>query len=127
MELMAIITALILVQTLFFGFEVGKARGKYSIKAPAVSGNEQFERYYRVHQNTLEQIVIFLPSFWLFGYFVSESIAAGSGFLFIVGRFVFRSAYLKDPSSREIGFLLSFLPIAVCLFGSIFFVIRSMM
>ena len=63
MELMAIITALILVQTLFFGFEVGKARGKYSIKAPAVSGNEQFERYYRVHQNTLEQIVIFLPSF----------------------------------------------------------------
>jgi len=125
MELIAVITALILVQTLFFGFEVGKARGKYNIKAPAVSGNEQFERYYRVHQNTLEQIVIFLPSFWLFGYFVNTSIAAGLGFLFVVGRFVFRSAYLKDPSSREIGFLLSFLPIAACLIGSIFFLIKS--
>jgi len=125
MELIAVITALILVQTLFFGFEVGKARGKYNIKAPAVSGNEQFERYYRVHQNTLEQIVIFLPSFWLFGYFVNTSIASGLGFLFVVGRFVFRSAYLKDPSSREIGFLLSFLPIAACLIGSIFFLIKS--
>ena len=127
MEMIAIITTLILVQTLFFGFEVGKARGKYNIKAPAVLGNEQFERHYRVHQNTLEQIVIFLPSFWLFTYFVNENIAAGLGFLFIVGRFVFRSAYLKDPSSREIGFLLSFLPIAACLFGSIFFIMRSML
>jgi len=127
MELIAIITALILLQTLFFGFEVGKARGRYNIKAPAVLGNEQFERHYRVHQNTLEQIVIFLPSFWLFSYFVNESLAAGLGLLFIVGRFVFRSAYLKDPSSREIGFLLSFLPIAVCIFGLLFFIIKSMM
>ncbi len=127
MELLAIITALILLQTLFFGFEVGKARGKYNIKAPAVSGNEQFERHYRVHQNTLEQIVIFLPSFWLFSYFVNEGLAAGLGLVFIVGRFVFRSAYLKDPSSREIGFLLSFLPIAVCIFGLLFFIIKSMM
>ena len=62
MELLAIITVLILIQTLFFGFEVGKARGKYKIKAPAVSGDEMFDRHYRIHQNTIEQIVIFIPS-----------------------------------------------------------------
>ena len=53
MELLAIITVLILIQVLFFGYEVGKARGKYNIKAPAVTGHESFDKHYRVHQNTI--------------------------------------------------------------------------
>ena len=122
MELLAIITVLILIQVLFFGYEVGKARGKYNIKAPAVSGHESFDKHYRVHQNTIEQIVIFIPSLWLFGYFVSQNIAAALGLLFFVGRFVFRAAYLKDPASREIGFMLGFVPLALCLLGTLFFV-----
>ena len=120
MELLAIITVLILIQTLFFGFEVGKARGKYKIKAPAVSGDEMFDRHYRIHQNTIEQIVIFIPSLWLFGYFVHMNIGAGLGLLFLIGRLIFRSAYLKDPASREIGFIMGFLPIAICLLATLF-------
>ena len=126
MELLAIITVLILIQTLFFGFEVGKARGKYKIKAPAVSGDEMFDRHYRIHQNTIEQIVIFIPSLWLFGYFVHMNIGAGLGLLFLIGRLIFRSAYLKDPASREIGFIMGFLPIAICLLTSLFFVTKGM-
>ena len=126
MELLAIITVLILIQTLFFGFEVGKARGKYKIKAPAVSGAEMFDRHYRIHQNTIEQIVIFIPSLWLFGYFVHMNIGASLGLLFLIGRFIFRSAYLKDPASREIGFILGFLPIAICLLTTLFFVTKGM-
>lgn len=126
MELLAIITVLILIQTLFFGFEVGKARGKYKIKAPAVSGDEMFDRHYRIHQNTIEQIVIFIPSLWLFGYFVHMNIGASLGLLFLIGRFIFRSAYLKDPASREIGFILGFLPIAICLLTTLFFVTKGM-
>ena len=126
MELLAIITVLILIQTLFFGFEVGKARGKYKIKAPAVSGDEMFDRHYRIHQNTIEQIVIFIPSLWLFGYFVHMNIGAGLGLLFLIGRLIFRSAYLKDPASREIGFILGFLPIAICLLTTLFFVTKGM-
>jgi uncharacterized membrane protein YecN with MAPEG domain len=126
MELLAIITVLILIQTLFFGFEVGKARGKYNIKAPAVSGDEMFDRHYRIHQNTIEQIVIFIPSLWLFGYFVHMNIGAGLGLLFLIGRFIFRSAYLKDPASREIGFIMGFLPIAICLLTTLFFVTKGM-
>ena len=126
MELLAIITVLILIQTLFFGFEVGKARGKYKIKAPAVSGDEMFDRHYRIHQNTIEQIVIFIPSLWLFGYFVHMNIGAGLGLLFLIGRLIFRSAYLKDPASREIGFILGFLPIAICLLATLFFVTKGM-
>ena len=126
MELLAIITVLILIQTLFFGFEVGKARGKYKIKAPAVSGDEMFDRHYRIHQNTIEQIVIFIPSLWLFGYFVHMNIGAGLGLLFLIGRLIFRSAYLKDPASREIGFIMGFLPIAICLLTTLFFVTKGM-
>ena len=126
MELLAIITVLILIQTLFFGFEVGKARGKYNIKAPAVSGDEMFDRHYRIHQNTIEQIVIFIPSLWLFGYFVNMNIGTGLGLLFLIGRFIFRSAYLKDPASREIGFIMGFLPIAICLLTTLFFVTKGM-
>ena len=126
MELLAIITVLILIQTLFFGFEVGKARGKYKIKAPAVSGDEMFDRHYRIHQNTIEQIIIFIPSLWLFGYFVHMNIGAGLGLLFLIGRLIFRSAYLKDPASREIGFIMGFLPIAICLLATLFFVTKGM-
>ena len=126
MELLAIITVLILIQTLFFGFEVGKARGKYKIKAPAVSGDEMFDRHYRIHQNTIEQIVIFIPSLWLFGNFVHINIGAGLGLLFLIGRLIFRSAYLKDPAGREIGFIMGFLPIAICLLATLFFVTKGM-
>ena len=127
MELLAIITVLILIQTLFFGFEVGKARGKYNIKAPAVSGDEMFDRHYRIHQNTIEQIIIFIPSLWLFGYFVNNNVAAALGVLFIIGRLVFRNAYLKNPASREIGFMMGFLPMAICLLGTLFFVSKSIL
>ena len=127
MELLAIITVLILIQVLFFGYEVGKARGKYNIKAPAVTGHESFDKHYRVHQNTIEQIVIFIPSLWLFGYFVSQNIAAAFGLLVFVGRFVFRAAYLKDPASREIGFMLGFVPLALCLLGTLFFVGKDLL
>ena len=92
MELVAMITVMILIQVLFFGVQVGKARSKYNVQAPAVSGNEIFERHYRIHQNTIEQIVIFVPSLWMFGYYVNENIGEVLGLLILIGRFVFRSA-----------------------------------
>lgn len=124
MELIAMITVMVLMQVLYFGFQVGKARGKYNIKAPAVSGNEIFERHYRIHQNTIEQIVIFIPSLWMFGYFVSENIGTALGLLFFVGRFIFRSAYLDDPGSRAVGFVMGFLPILGCLLGVLFTIVK---
>lgn len=38
-----------------FGILVGRARDRYGVKAPSVSGNEHFERAFRVHANTLER------------------------------------------------------------------------
>ena len=56
-----IVTALALLQFVVFGAQVARARGRYGVRAPAVTGHEVFERYFRVQQNTLEQLILFLP------------------------------------------------------------------
>ena len=84
-----IVTALALLQYLTFGFKVGRARGRYAVKAPAVTGNELFERHFRVHQNTLEQLVVFLPGLYLFSHYLEPRVAAVFGLIYLVGRELF--------------------------------------
>lgn len=127
MEALAITTALALLQAIFFAFQVGSARQRYGIKAPAVSGHEDFDRHYRVHQNTLEQLIVFLPSLWMFGYFVHPLWGAGIGLLFVLSRFMYRSAYVNDPKSRSAGFGLGFVAMIVLLLGSVVGAIMSWM
>jgi glutathione S-transferase len=103
-EAIAIVTALALMQVIAFSYLVGKARGTYGVHAPAVSGNANFEREFRVHQNTLEQLVAVIPAMWMFGMYVHALTAAGLGLVFIISRFIYRNAYLTDPKSRSPGF-----------------------
>src|SRR5271165_5410533 len=74
-----IVTALALLQFVVFGFKVGGARTKYGVKAPAISGNEIFERHFRVQQNTLEQLIVFIPGLYLFSRYFNPLWAAGLG------------------------------------------------
>ena len=115
MEAVAIVTILALAQFVFFSIQVGSMRGKHEIKAPATSGHPEFERMFRIQQNTMEQLVAFIPALWMFAYFVNPLWGAGLGVVFIVGRFIYRSSYLKDPGSRGSGFTITFLPTAVML------------
>jgi glutathione S-transferase len=114
MKFVILVAAIALLEYVYFGFQVGQARGKYGVPAPAVSGDPIFERYHRVHQNTLENLVIFLPGIWLFATYVSESIAALLGVVFIVGRAVYARLYVQDPPRRSIGVMMSF-PIGLIL------------
>ena len=57
MNYVAIVTALLFLQVMAFAFHVGQMRGKHGVKAPATSGNAEFERMFRVQQNTMEQLV----------------------------------------------------------------------
>jgi uncharacterized MAPEG superfamily protein len=98
---------------------VGKARGTYGVTAPAVSGNPIFERYYRVQQNTLEMLVLFIPGMFMFGHYVSADVAAGLGLIFVVGRFFYFRGYVADPRSRTLGFVLSFLPAQILVIGGL--------
>ncbi len=117
MELIAIVTGLAVLQAFYFSFKVGAARQKHGVNAPAMSGHEEFDRAFRVHANTIEQLVVFLPGLWIFGYYVHTQIGAGIGLLFVIGRFVYRSAYLGDPGRRTAGFGIGALSMVVLVVG----------
>jgi uncharacterized membrane protein YecN with MAPEG domain len=119
MEPVATVIVVALLEYVVFGALVGRARGLYGVKAPAVSGHEIFERYFRVHQNTLELLVSFVPAMWLFGLYVSPAWAAWLGLLYVAGRVVYLLGYVRDPAKREMGFALSVLPIVVLLVGAL--------
>ncbi|MDJ0907105.1 MAG: MAPEG family protein [Woeseiaceae bacterium] len=127
MDYVIIVTVLLLLQYAFFGVQVGSMRGRHEVKAPATSGDPEFERMYRVHYNTMEQLVMFLPLMWLFAHYVNAIWAAGAGVVFLVGRFLYRSEYLKDPASRSPGFALTFLPSAVMAIWLLVVAIRNLL
>ena len=125
MGLVFVVMGLALVQFMYFGIQVGGARGRFGIKAPAITGNEVFERYFRVQQNTLELIVVFVPSLGMFATYIDPRWAAGLGLIYIVGRFLYAYSYVKDPAQRSAGFGLSVLPTAMLLLGGIVGAVRA--
>jgi glutathione S-transferase len=82
---------------------VGRARGKYGIRAPAMTGHPDFERANRVHINTLENLIIFVPAVWIFATYVSPLYAAILGAAFVVARAVYAIGYLQAAEKRGIG------------------------
>jgi glutathione S-transferase len=96
---------------LMFGLmmNVGKARVKYNIKAPATTGNEIFERAFRVQQNTIENALMFLPALCLYALLIGDKGAGIGGFFWLFGRLWYAIAYQLDPAKRGFGFLISFL------------------
>jgi len=113
MEAVVIVTVLALMQYMFFGIQVGGAHQKYGVKAPTMSGDAEFDRVNRVHQNTLEQLIVLIPALWMYAHYVNPLWGAGMGVVYLIGRIIYRAEYLKDPSTRTLGFSLSFLPGAV--------------
>lgn len=115
MNYVDLIAVLAVLQLMAFGVLVGQARGKYNVKAPAVTGADGFERMYRVQMNTLEQIVMFVPALYIAARYWPAAWVAGLGIVYLVGRILYWRAYTRDPSSRGLGFLLSFAPTVVLL------------
>jgi uncharacterized membrane protein YecN with MAPEG domain len=121
-----IVTALAVLQFIVFGFRVGKARGRYGVKAPAITGNETFERYFRVQQNTMEQLIAFLPGLYLFSRYFNPLVAAVLGLIYLIGREIYAVTYVKEPSKREVGYGLTFLPTVILILGGVFGAVRQL-
>lgn len=119
MEPVAIVIALALVEYMIFGMLVGRARLQAKIQAPATSGDPVFERHFRVQQNTLEQLIVFIPAMLLFGTYVDPVWAAALGIVFIVGRFLYYRGYVESPDKRSTGFLVGALAQVVLLLGGL--------
>ena len=108
MHLVALVAALAVVEYAIFTVLAGASRGRHGVPAPATTGHPAYERCFRVQENTIEQLVIFFPALFLFAYYVNETIAAGLGGVFIVGRALYARGYYSDPARRAPGFLLTF-------------------
>ncbi len=104
---LALITVLALIEYMVLGVMVGQARGRYKVEAPATTGDPMFERYFRVHQNTLESLIVFLPALWICGLTLSRRGAALLGLLYIVARVVYARGYLADPAKRSAGVMMT--------------------
>jgi glutathione S-transferase len=119
MNYVHIVAVLAIVQFFLFGILVGRARAKYGIKAPAMSGHEMFDRTCRVHMNTLEQLVAFLPALLIASWYWPNNIIGSLGAVYLVGRLLYRRLYLADPAKRGVGFLLTVIPTFVLLAASV--------
>ena len=115
----AVVSLLALLIYFCMRLNVGRARGKTGIAAPAMTGDPILERAVRVHYNTLEWLPIFLVSLWLFAIYWNELVAAGVGVVWIVGRVIYSTGYMADPGKRSTGFLIQLAAVAVLLFGAL--------
>ena len=127
MPFVALVTVLALLQFFWLSFQVATARTKYGVSAPATTGNETFERHFRVQMNTLEQLVLFLPSLWIFAHFVSPLWAAALGVVFVIGRAVYATSYVRNPKSRSLGFGLTAFPTVAMLIGIAIWAVRAIL
>lgn len=121
------VSAVVLVALLGYmvlGMCVGAARGRFNVLAPATTGHPTFERLYRVHQNTLEMLIAFIPAVWLYGWWVSQTWATALGLVFLAARLLYTFQYLRDPRSRTIGAGLSFLTVIILIVGNLYAVLN---
>lgn len=109
----ALITLLTLLLILATGIAVAKARSKYGIKAPATTGNDDFERIFRVQMNTQESAILFLPALWLFSSYVSPLWAGVVGLVWVVARVHYAVGYARAAAARALGFTVGMLAFGV--------------
>ncbi len=127
LPLTALVTLLICLLLFGTAVNVGRARGLYGIKAPAVTGHEMFERAYRIQMNTLENTVLVLPTLWLFAGFMGDRGAAMLGTVWLIARIWYAVAYQSDPTKRGASFGLSMLAFGGLGLGALWGVIRTFM
>ena len=119
MEYTLILILIALLQFIYFTGRAGFTRDKYGVNAPSTSGKTEWECIHRVQQNTMEQLVIFIPAMLTFQMYVSQKWVIIPGVLFIIGRQIYSHLYIKDPKSRGPGVILSFFSNIALVVGSL--------
>jgi len=112
--------AILLALLIYFGLGavVGMARAKYGVPAPQSSGHPEFDKRNRVHMNTLEQLIMFLPAAMFAAPVLGDAITAIIALTWSVGRLLYARSYYVDPAKRSLGFALTFLPTLVLIIAA---------
>jgi glutathione S-transferase len=122
-RLLELVTLLALLEYTVLGVMVGQARQRYNVEAPATTGNPDFERYFRVHANTLEALIVFLPAVWIFAFVVNYHVGVGLGVLFLIARIVYASGYLNAAARRAPGAIATAIINIILVLGSIIWLV----
>ncbi len=122
--LAALVTLLVLMLLFVVALNVGRARMRYGIRAPAVTGHEMFERAFRIQMNTMESTLLMLPALWLYAGLIDDRGAGMMGVIWLLARVWYAVAYQNNPDRRGGGFGLSLLAFAGLWFGALWGVIR---
>lgn len=125
MKFTALVTILALVYTFVLSGKAGAMRGKHSVNAPATTGNVEFEKAFRIHANTVEQLVLFVPLLWLATAVIGDLYAALVGLVWLVGRYVYASAYMSAPETRTKGMIITVAPTAILALVSLVGVVKA--
>lgn len=125
--LTSLITLLICLLLIVTGLNVARARGRYGIKAPAVTGHEMFERAYRIQMNTLESALPLLLALWLYAAFIGDRGAGVMGAVWLVARVWYAVAYQANPAKRGAGFGIAFLAFCGLWVGALWGVARALL
>jgi len=115
----AIVTLLALAFYFFLATRVAIAHGKFGIRLPATTGNSDFERIFRAHQNTLEWMPTFLVPLWLCAIYLSDTAAAALGLIWIAGRILYFVGYRKAVEKRLPGFFVQSSACALLFLGAV--------
>ncbi len=116
--LMGLMTILMLLTYLWTGIRVDPARKKYDVNYPATHGPDDFNRVYRAHVNTLEQLAMAVPAFWIFAEATHAKYAAVAALVWVIGRIIYVVAYSKQADTRSTGFMIGFVALAVAILWS---------
>jgi uncharacterized membrane protein YecN with MAPEG domain len=127
MELVYLTILVALVEYMAFAALVGRARAKYGIQPPATTGHPDFERVNRVHYNTLEALIVFIPAVLLFAQHVDPRWAAGLGAVFVIGRAAYAVGYMQAAKKRGIGAGITGIANLVLVAGALYGVIRALL
>lgn len=127
MHLVYLVILVALAEYLLLGVLVARARGRYQVAAPAVTGHPEFERCFRVQQNTLEQLIVVIPAMWIFGLTLSPLWSAILGLAFVLGRGLYAYGYLRHPARRHHGFTLGFIATLALLAGGLLGTIKALL
>ncbi len=104
MHLAAIDTLLAAFLTFALGGRAGILRARHRIEAPACVGHPDFERAFRIHSNTVENLVLMIPLLWIASAYYGGQLPFWIGLVWVVSRLVYAVGYAqKNTQLRTPG------------------------
>jgi uncharacterized membrane protein YecN with MAPEG domain len=122
-----LVILLALAEYLLFGYLVSRARTRSKLAAPAVTGHAEFERYFRVQQNTIEQLIVVIPAMWIGGLTLNPLWPAAFGAVYVTARGFYAYGYIKSPPQRHYGFMVGLIATVALLLAAGFGVIKALL